>query len=143
MKIRTFAHMTPDKRLNQLEPVVADTAQKVDRLIETNSQILDLAIRGNSTAELAFEKADLAARKADYAAEKADTASRNAELAARGVAALTVDLYNFKQEVRQNFQKIDQKIDKIDHKIDTEIGGFRLEMNQRFDQLVTLIQNRL
>lgn len=143
MKTHTFSHMTPDKRLNQLEPVVADTAQKVDRLIETNSQILDLAIRGNSTAELAVEKADLAARKADYAAQKADTASRNAELAARGVAALTVDLYNFKQEVRQNFQKIDQKIDKIDHKIDTEIGGFRQEMNQRFDQLVTLIQNRL
>ena len=128
--------MTPEKRLNQLEPIVADTAQKVDRLIETNGQILELAVRGNATAELAVQKAD-------QAAEKAELASRNAELAARGVASLTVNLNNFKQEVRQNFERMDQKFEQLNQKLDTEVGGLRQEMNQRFDQLVTLIQNRL
>ena len=99
--------MTPDKRLNQLEPVVADTAQKVDRLIETNGQILDVAVRGDA----------------------------NAELAAKGVANLTVNFNEFRQEVREGFQQINQKID-------TEVSSLRQEINQRFDQLVTLIQER-
>lgn len=96
--------MTPDKRLNQLEPVVADTAQKVDRLIETNGQILNVAIRGDA----------------------------NAELAAKGVANLTVSVNDFRQEVREGFQRTDNKIDNL-----------RQEMNQRFDQLFTLIQEHL
>ncbi|UFH53980.1 hypothetical protein [Spirosoma sp. KNUC1025] len=100
--------MTPEKRLNQLEPIVAETAQKVDRLIETNGQILDVAVRGNA----------------------------NAELAAKGTANLTVSLNEFKQEVRDGLKQIDQKID-------TEIGGLRQEMNQRFDQLIALVQDRL
>lgn len=99
--------MTPERRLNQLEPVVADTAQKVDRLIETNGQILDVALRGDA----------------------------NAELAAKGVANLTVNFNDFRQEVREGFQQINQKID-------TEVSSLRQEMNQRFDQLVALIQER-
>lgn len=75
--------MTPDRRLDQLEPVVADTAQKVDRLIETNGQILDVAVRGDA----------------------------NAELAAKGIANLTVSFNEFKQEVREGFEQINQKID--------------------------------
>lgn len=100
--------MTPDRRLDQLEPVVADTAQKVDRLIETNGQILDVAVRGDA----------------------------NAELAAKGIANLTVSFNEFKREVREGFEQINQKID-------TEVGSLRQEMNQRFDQLITLIQKRL
>ncbi len=100
--------MTPDHRLDQIEPVVADTAQKVDRLIETNGQILDVAVRGDA----------------------------NAELAAKGVANLTVSFNEFRQEVRGGFEQINQKID-------TETGILRQEMNQRFDQLVTLIRERL
>ncbi len=166
--------MTPDKRLNQLEPVVADTAQKVDRLIETNGQILDVAVRADA----------------------------NAGLAAKGVANLTVDMNrrfdtlqhqvdnfqhgvrqqvdNFQHEVRQqvgnfrsevqqqvgDFQReVQQQVggfqyevrqqvsdfqhevqggfNDVDQKIDNQIGGLRQEMNQRFDQLVTLIQERL
>lgn len=33
--------MTPDKRLDQLEPVVADVLRKVDRLIEGQGQIIN------------------------------------------------------------------------------------------------------
>ena len=37
----TLGFITPDKRLNQLEPKVAHVVQKVDRLIEGNSQIIN------------------------------------------------------------------------------------------------------
>ena len=36
--------MTPDKRLNQLEPLVADVLQKVDRLIEGQGQLVELVV---------------------------------------------------------------------------------------------------
>lgn len=37
--------MTPDERLNQLEPLVADALQKIDRLIEGQGKIVDLATK--------------------------------------------------------------------------------------------------
>ena len=35
--------MTPDRRLDQLEPLMADVLQKVDRLIEGQGQLVELA----------------------------------------------------------------------------------------------------
>lgn len=100
--------MTPDRRLNQLEPLMADVLQKTDRLIEGQGKILDVAVR----------------------------ADQNAETTARGVANLTVEVNEFRQEAREGFRLIDQKLD-------TEIGELRQEMNQRFDQLIKLIEDRL
>lgn len=37
--------MTPGERLNQLEPLVADALQKIDRLIEGQGKIVDLATK--------------------------------------------------------------------------------------------------
>ena len=142
--------MTPEKRLDQLELVVADTAQKVDRLIETNGQILDVAVSGDA----------------------------NAKLSAKGVANLTINVNEFRQETRESFERIDQnfahrsqqieqinqivgaasqqieqinqnagemsqQIRRIDEKIDTETGSLRVKVNNRFDQLITLIQELL
>jgi hypothetical protein len=45
--------MTPNERLDQLEPLVADALQKIDRLIEGQGKILDLATRADSRAEIA------------------------------------------------------------------------------------------
>lgn len=45
--------MTPNERLDQLEPLVADALQKIDRLIEGQSKILDLATRADAKAEIA------------------------------------------------------------------------------------------
>lgn len=35
--------MTPDRRLDQLEPLMADSLQKIDRLIEGQGQLVELA----------------------------------------------------------------------------------------------------
>jgi hypothetical protein len=42
--------MSPDERLNQLEPLVADALQKIDRLIEGQGKIVDLATKTEQQA---------------------------------------------------------------------------------------------
>lgn len=37
--------MTPDRRLDQLEPLIADVLQKVDRLIEGQGQLIEVVSR--------------------------------------------------------------------------------------------------
>lgn len=43
--------MTPDRRLDQLEPLMADSLQKTDRLIEGQGQILEIATRAEQKAD--------------------------------------------------------------------------------------------
>ncbi|MBC7572326.1 MAG: hypothetical protein H7319_21735 [Spirosoma sp.] len=50
--------MTPDRRLDQLEPLMADSLQKIDRLIEGQGKILDFAV--NTNAEVQEIKQQLA-----------------------------------------------------------------------------------
>lgn len=45
--------MTPDQRLDQLEPLMADALQKIDRLIEGQGQILEIATRAERKADTA------------------------------------------------------------------------------------------
>ena len=45
--------MTPDRRLDQLEPLMADSLQKIDRLIEGQGQIIEVAVRADTNAETA------------------------------------------------------------------------------------------
>lgn len=45
--------MTPDRRLDQLEPLMADVLQKTDRLIEGQGKILDVAVQADQNAETA------------------------------------------------------------------------------------------
>lgn len=142
--------MTPDKRLDQVEPVLADVAQKTDRLIESNGQILEIAIR----------------------------ADNNASIAARGVADLTIEMRQrfghvneqFVQ-VSQRFEQVDQRFDQVDQRFDqqqiqidqrfesvdqrfdqqqNQIDHLRQEMNQKFtqvqqtqEQILTLLLDRL
>lgn len=114
--------MKPDRRLDQLEPLMADALQKIDRLIEGQGQILDIAIRAD-------QKADITAKGlANLTIKVNDIADKQAE---------------FHQEVNQRFDGVNQRFEDLNQKIDTEIGGLRQEMNQRFDQLVTLIMDRL
>jgi len=131
--------MTPDRRLNQIEPILADVVQKVDRLIDSNGQILEVAIRADNNAA---------------------QAKTNAEIAARGIAALTTEMRDGFQQVDVHFQQVDVHFQQVDarfqqvdihfQQINARIDGlensqaeFRQEVNQRFDQLITLIQERL
>lgn len=43
--------MTPDRRLDQIEPLIADVLQKVDRLVEGQGQILELSVRADQKAD--------------------------------------------------------------------------------------------
>lgn len=49
--------MTPDKRLNQIQPIMADVLQKVDRLVEGQGQLVEFAV--NTKAELEEVKTTL------------------------------------------------------------------------------------
>ena len=99
--------MTPDKRLNQLEPIVADVVQKVDRLIEGNGQIINEV-------------------------SKIPGIEKNVNIVATGLAELTIN-------VNQRFDQQQQQIDGLREEMQ---AGFQ-KIDQRFDQLVTLIQDRL
>ncbi|WP_420151096.1 hypothetical protein [Spirosoma sp.] len=105
--------MTPDKRLDQIEPILADVAQKTDRLIESNGQILEIATR-----------ADL-----------------NAKIAAKGVADLTVEMRQRFDRVDQRFEQqqsqMDQRFDRVDQRLDHQ----QLQIDQRFEQQQAQIDN--
>ncbi|GAB4032891.1 hypothetical protein [Spirosoma jeollabukense] len=117
--------MTPDKRLDQIEPVLADVAQKTDRLIESNGQILEVALR-------------------------ADT---NAKIAAKGVADLTVEMRQQFGQVGQRFDSVDQQFEQQQNQIDglrQEVQQGFQEVNQKFaqvektqQQILTLLLDRL
>lgn len=109
--LSTFAHMTPDRRLDQLEPLMADSLQKIDRLIEGQGKLVDLAV--NTRGELDEVKITL------------DEVKTIGENTAQAVADLTVN-------TQKSLAGVDDKVDDL-----------RAEMNQRFDQLITLIQDRL
>ena len=108
--------MTPDKRLDQIGPVLADVSQITDRLIESNGQILEVALR-------------------------ADT---NAQIAARGVADLTIKMRQRfaqvdQQQIRidERFGQVDQRFDQQQNQIDdlrTEMREGFLQVNQKFEQ---------
>jgi hypothetical protein len=72
--------MTPDRRLDQLEPALADGLQKIDRLVESHGQLVELAIE---------TKAEL------------EQVKRTSEITANGLAKLTT----FVQEGFGNVQQ--------------------------------------
>ncbi|GAB3025683.1 hypothetical protein [Spirosoma pulveris] len=104
--------MTPDKRLDQIEPILADVALKTDRLIESNGQILEIATR-------------------------ADT---NAKIAAKGIADLTVEMRQqfgqqqhqidrLRTEMNERFGQVDSRFGQIDSRFE--------QVDSRLDQLTS------
>ena len=79
--------MTPDCRLDQLEPEVAEVLQKTDRLIEGQGQLVDLATK---------TKVDL------------DQAKATGEITATGLAKLTITVNDLRAEMNQRFDRSDQ-----------------------------------
>lgn len=77
--------MTPDRRLDQLEPVMADVLQKVDRLIEGHGQLVELVI--DTKAEL-------------------DQVKRTSEITATGLANLTTYVQEGFANMQQDFADV-------------------------------------
>ena len=50
--------MTPDRRLDQLEPLMADSLQKIDRLIEGQGKLVELATNTDQKVDAVDRKAD-------------------------------------------------------------------------------------
>ena len=115
-----FVYMTPEKRLNQIEPELAEVIQKVDRLIESNGQILELALNTKAAGEST----------------------------ARAVANLTVSTQVRFEQVNTRFDGVDARFDGVDARfdqvgtrfdeVDTQINQVSTQfgqVNARFDQL--------
>lgn len=100
--------MTPEKRLNQIEPELAEVIQKVDRLIESNGQILELALNTKDAGEST----------------------------ARAVANLTVYTQAQFDQVYVRFDQVDDKFNKVDTKFDTVDTRFDT-VDTRFDAVDT------
>jgi len=195
--------MTPNQRLDQLEPLMAESLQKIDRLIEGQGQILEIATHADQKADTTakglanltvqmglqfdqqqqqinelrqemqmgfiaidqkFDRVDLkfdevnlrfdgvdqqfdevnqnfagVDQRFDEVNQKFDEVNQNFA----GVNQKFADVDQRFDEVSQKFVGVDLRFDEVNQKIDHEIGSLRQEMNQRFDQLVTLIQERL
>ena len=100
--------MTPDRRLDQLEPLMADSLQKIDRLIEGQGQILEVATR---------------------AEQKADTT-------AKGVADLTISTQKQFDELRAGQEQLRARQEQLGaSQEDLKAGQEQLRIGQ--DQLRT------
>lgn len=149
--------MTPDRRLDQLEPVVAEVLQNTDRLVEGQGRLVNLTTKTQADVDqiktdvsqvrtdveqvrtdVGQVKADVEQVRADVEQVKADVGQVKAtgEITATGLAKLTVN-------VQQGFLDVRQDLAQIDAKTDERIDRLRTEMNQRFDQLINVIQERL
>lgn len=53
--------MTPDRRLDQLEPALADGLQKLDRLVESHGQLVELAVATKAELEQVKRTGDITA----------------------------------------------------------------------------------
>lgn len=85
--------MTPDRRLDQLEPVMADVLQKVDRLIEGHGQLVELAV--DTKAQLEQTK-------------------KTGEITADGLANLTVYVQQGFANVDQGFVNVQKEFANVD-----------------------------
>ena len=87
--------MTPERGLDQLEPLTVDALQKIDRLIEGQGKLSDTVTRADQNAANATQKADYA----DYSAKMADTT-------AKGVANQSVSIQKRFDELRTGQETI-------------------------------------
>ena len=106
--------MTPGRRLDQLEPVVADVLQKVDRLIEGQGQLIEIETR----------------------------ADQNANTTAKGLANLTLTTQKQFEQVNIRFDLVDARFRQVDTRFDQIDARFeRIEANQNeMRQDITLLK---
>lgn len=89
--------MTPEKRLDQLEPVVAEVLAQLDRVTAQN-RTLSIATSQNTQAIIAQ--------------------SDNIQFLLHEVADLKTTFADFKQEVNARFDGVNNRLDGLDAKMD-------------------------
>lgn len=94
--------MTPDRRLDQLAPLMADSLQKIDRLIEDQGKLVDLAV--NTKAELDEVKATGDATAKAVADLAINTKAELSEVKAIGDA--TTAVANLAVSTQQQFDRL-------------------------------------
>jgi tetrahydromethanopterin S-methyltransferase subunit G len=104
--------MNPEKRLGQLEEVMAEMLQKQDRLETLAVQTFDYAVQIDTKVDANHEKIN---GRIDALDAKLDAKT---DMLARGIANLTVENQKFRQEVNTRFDGIDSKIDNLNDKFD-------------------------
>lgn len=103
--------MTPERRFNQIEPILADVVQKVDRLIETNGQII------NEVSKISgIERETARISGIEKETVKIPGIERTVSITAKGLVNLTTNVN----------QRFDQQ--------QNQINDLRQEINQRFDR---------
>lgn len=119
--------MTPEKRLDQIEPELAEVIQKVDRLIESNGKIVELVL--DAKAELSETKETVNRIDNDVAALKV-----TGESTARAVANLTVTTQQQFEKVDDRFNKIDDRFGQVDDRFNKIDDRFE-QVDDRFDDV--------
>ena len=138
--------MTPDRRLDQLEPLMADSLKKIDRLIEGQGQLTEIATRADQKADITAKGlADLTLQTQQGFAE----VRQNFTQVAQNFTQVDQNFAGVHQDINQvnaKVDRVDEKVDRVDKKVDRvdeKVDSLRAEMNQRFDQLIALITGRL
>ena len=125
---------------------MADSLQKIDRLIEGQGQLTEIATRADQKADITAKGvADLTLQTQQAFAE----VRQNFTGVAQNFAQIDQNFTEVRQDIIQvdaKVGRVDEKVDRVDAKVDRvneKVDSLRAEMNQRFDQLITLIQERL
>ena len=121
--------MTPEKRLNQIEPELVDVVQKVDRIIEGNGQIIDEVskIPGIERKVLNIERETA----------KIPGVERTVSITAKGLTNLTTNvnkrfdqqqdqINDLRQEMKQQFTEVNQRFDRFQKDVTDVKSGQQL-----------------
>lgn len=112
--------MTPDDRLDQLEPLMADNLQKTDRLIEGQGQILEVATRADHKADVLAAKFDAFDAKVD---QKFDAVDAKFDAVDKKFDAVDKKFDALDTKVDAKFDAVDAKFDAVDKKVGTVANG--------------------
>lgn len=128
--------MTPNRRFNQIEPVLADVVQKVDRLIEGNGQIID-QVSKISGIETKVAGIETNVSVIEQETTKIPGIERTVSITAKGLIDLTTDvnkrfdqqqnqINDLRQEMKQQFTEVNQRFDQFQQDVTDVKSGQQL-----------------
>ncbi len=133
--------MTPEKRLNQIEPELAEVIQKVDRLIESNGQILDLAV--NTKAELTEVKVIVGDLKGTVSIIETTVGDLKTDVGVLKITVSTIettvgDLKTDVSDLKGTVWELKEAVEKIEvsgHSTARAVANLTVSTGRQFDEL--------